>query len=79
MQMLSRFSAQKIRSNYLISSMRRSIQYSNFKVEQGSNDDVSYFTKIPTANEEHKYSLIWIHGLGDTGAGFLDIFTDTRM
>ena len=24
---------------------------------------------------EHKYSLIWLHGLGDTAIGFYDVFT----
>ena len=23
---------------------------------------------------EHKYTLIWMHGLGDSAAGFLDFF-----
>ena len=24
--------------------------------------------------EEHKYTIIWLHGLGDSAAGFLDVF-----
>jgi phospholipase/carboxylesterase len=29
---------------------------------------------ILTPTGEHKYSLIWLHGLGDTAEGFLDFF-----
>ncbi len=25
-------------------------------------------------NDTHKYSLIWLHGLGDSAYGFTDIF-----
>ena len=28
---------------------------------------------IPT--QEHKYSIIWMHGLGDSAKGFKDFFT----
>lgn len=24
--------------------------------------------------EEHKYTIIWMHGLGDSASGFLDFF-----
>ena len=68
-----------MRSNYLLKTTRRFIQYDNFKVEQGSNEDVSYYVKTPTGDQQHEYSLIWIHGLGDTGAGFIDVFIDTKM
>ena len=42
-------------------------QCGNFKVEKGSNNDVSFYVKSPTEGQDHKYSLVWIHGLGDTG------------
>ena len=29
---------------------------------------------ILTPVEEHKYSIIWMHGLGDSANGFLDFF-----
>ena len=30
-------------------------------------------------SQEHKYSLIWLHGLGDSCHGFSDIFMDQRF
>ena len=54
-------------------------QCGNFKVEKGSNNDVSFYVKSPAEGQDHKYSLVWIHGLGDTGKGFLDVFTDVDM
>ena len=29
---------------------------------------------LTPADEEHKYTIIWLHGLGDTAQGFLDFF-----
>ena len=29
-----------------------------------------------TPKTDHKYSLIFLHGLGDTAMGFLDLFED---
>ena len=31
-----------------------------------------------TPKEDHKYSLIFLHGLGDTAMGFMDVFEDKR-
>ena len=28
---------------------------------------------------EHKFSLIWMHGLGDTSEGFADMFTSYKL
>ena len=28
---------------------------------------------------EHKFSLIWLHGLGDSAHGFADVFADQRL
>jgi len=40
-----------------------------FNFERKPNYDI-YLT--PTA--EHKYTLLWMHGLGDSAEGFLDFF-----
>ncbi len=40
-----------------------------FTFEKKPNNDI-YLT--PEA--EHKYTLIWMHGLGDSSEGFLDFF-----
>lgn len=29
--------------------------------------------------KDHKYSMIWLHGLGDSAAGFEDLFLDPRL
>ena len=39
-----------------------------FKIEKKPTD----ITLTPVA--EHKFTLIWLHGLGDTAEGFLDFF-----
>ena len=39
-----------------------------FKIEKKPTD----ITLTPV--EEHKYTLIWLHGLGDTAEGFLNFF-----
>ncbi len=41
------------------------------------------FEKTPSGitlkpSNEHKYSLIWLHGLGDTCEGFLDFFYSAK-
>ena len=39
-----------------------------FKIDKRPTD----ITLTPV--EEHKFTLIWLHGLGDTAEGFLQIF-----
>jgi phospholipase/carboxylesterase len=31
-----------------------------------------------TPVDEHKYTIIWMHGLGDSASGFLDFFYCTK-
>ena len=38
------------------------------------NTKTDYIKFVP--NQEHKYSLIWLHGLGDSAHGFSDVFAD---
>ncbi len=33
---------------------------------------------LTPALKEHKYSLIWMHGLGDSAEGFVDLFLDKQ-
>ena len=28
---------------------------------------------------DHTHSLVWLHGLGDSAQGFVDVFTDDRL
>jgi phospholipase/carboxylesterase len=44
-----------------------------FIFERKPNNDI-YLT--PTA--EHKYTLLWMHGLGDSSDGFLDFFFTSK-
>jgi len=37
--------------------------------EQKQNEDIYL-----TPEGEHKYTIVWMHGLGDSSAGFLDFF-----
>ena len=37
----------------------------------------NYITMLPKA--DHKYSLVWLHGLGDSANGFADVFLDKRF
>ena len=30
-------------------------------------------------DHEHKYTLIWLHGLGDTALGYVDLFTNKEL
>jgi phospholipase/carboxylesterase len=40
-----------------------------FTSEKKPNGDI-YLTPLDT----HKYTLLWLHGLGDTAEGFIDFF-----
>ena len=40
-----------------------------FLLERKANNDI-YLNPIA----EHKWTLLWLHGLGDTAEGFLDYF-----
>ena len=42
------------------------------------NTETNYVTLTPR-NAEHKFTLIWLHGLGDTAHGFTSTFTDARI
>ena len=43
-------------------------------------DDANFGTKCiylnPLASNPHKTTLIFLHGLGDSGEGFFDLFSD---
>lgn len=43
---------------------------------QGKDNYVVLHPKAESDATKHKYSLIWLHGLGDSAYGFLDVFTD---
>lgn len=47
-----------------------------YTVEHNTQND--YITFIPR-DHEHKQTLIWLHGLGDTARGFEDLFSDTSL
>lgn len=40
------------------------------------NNTQNEYIKFTPRDHEHKYTLIWLHGLGDTAMGFSDIFGD---
>ena len=46
-----------------------------FNVENIRSDG----TLILHPTKEHRYSLIWLHGMGDNAFGFLDIFMDQGL
>jgi hypothetical protein len=53
----------------------------NYFVEDRNGRD-NYVILHPKGENDatkHKYSLIWLHGLGDSAYGFLDIFTDEKL
>jgi len=41
-----------------------------------TRSDNNYIILHPKENVEHKYSIIWLHGLGDSAEGFSDVFLD---
>ena len=49
-------------------------QEQRFRVEE--NAENQYITLHPLKEEDHKYSLVWLHGLGDSAYGFADVFID---
>jgi phospholipase/carboxylesterase len=53
---------------------------SYFKEDRESTD--KYVILHPKDKDEatrHKYSIIWLHGLGDSAYGFSDVFEDERI
>ncbi len=36
-------------------------------------------TIVLQPTKPHKYSIVWLHGLGDSAEGFSDLFTDTEI
>ena len=42
------------------------------------NKSTNYIKFVPN-EAEHKTSLIWLHGLGDSAHGFADVFADARL
>lgn len=50
-------------------------QHPIYKIEQ--NQKERSITLVP--KREHKYSLIWLHGLGDSAYGFADVFLDPNL
>ena len=48
----------------------------NYMVEE--RDD-NYIILHPKETVEHKYSIVWLHGLGDSANGFSDVFLDHRI
>lgn len=49
----------------------------NYRVEERQSDNYVILHPMNTSEStKHKYSLIWLHGLGDSAYGFLDVFTD---
>jgi len=46
--------------------------------KQEHNTRTDYIKFIPHA-AEHKQTLIWLHGLGDSAHGFADVFVDPRL
>ena len=51
------------------------VMSSRYKVEERNTDNYVILNPV----HEHKFSLIWLHGLGDSAYGFLDVFTDQRF
>ena len=45
----------------------------------GKDNYVILHPKADSDATKHKYSLIWLHGLGDSAYGFLDVFTDESL
>ncbi len=45
----------------------------NFELQHYQNN---YFVLNP---KEHKYSMIFLHGLGDKGQSFIDLFVDHEL
>jgi phospholipase/carboxylesterase len=39
------------------------------------NDDIYLIPK----SEEHKETIVWLHGLGDSAEGFVDVFLDDKL
>lgn len=37
------------------------------------------YIRLYPRNHEHKFTLIWLHGLGDTAHGFSDDFADEHL
>jgi predicted esterase len=48
---------------------------SDCKYKVTKNNDTNYIFMEPV-QEKHKYSLIFLHGLGDSAMGFYDVFDD---
>ena len=49
-------------------------QEPRFRVEETQENQ--YITLHPKKDENHKYSLVWLHGLGDSAYGFADVFLE---
>ena len=39
--------------------------------------ETNYIKLTPKRENGHKYTLIWLHGLGDTAAGYSNLFSST--
>ena len=46
----------------------------NYKIEKKEDRSI-----VLHPLKEHKYSLVWLHGLGDSAYGFVDIFLDPTL
>ena len=51
----------------------RTSQVGRYTMQENTKTD--YIKLLPKA-QDHKYTLIWIHGLGDTARGFLEDFVN---
>jgi len=58
-------------------------QYRQARFKMEENPDNRYIHLHPWEkdgeNDQHKYSLVWLHGLGDSAQGFYDIFLDNKI
>ena len=62
-------------NNLLVSNFASAPVHPVFEIEQVQKDR----SIILHPKKEHKYSLIWLHGLGDSAYGFADIFIDDSL
>ena len=50
---------------------------SPFRIEK--RDHGNYIIRHPANEDDHKYSLVWLHGLGDSAEGMIDFFLDPNV
>ena len=71
--MINKIRLRSLNNHFQIKHYATSIKDLPFRVEVTRNRHI-----LLHPHKDHKYSLIWLHGLGDSAEGFVDLFLDTK-